>query len=222
METKMGEVTPFKFEEIEDFDKHINLSIPNYETLCNVFKGIVSEFAQPEGQVVDLGCSTGKFLASLNHIEDCQYIGIDKVNIVEHETINFIEGDIESELYKMKESDTKPSVLISMFTLQFLGVAKRKRVLHSLEHLVRFHGATLLIAEKVYLNDPKLQMLIHRMHISEKRKNFTDKDILDKDTKLSVSMFCKTETEIEKELMQIGNVSKVWQSYNFMGFVVGQ
>ena len=70
----------------------------------------------------------------------------------------------------MKESDTKPSVLISMFTLQFLGVAKRKRVLHSLEHLVRFHGATLLIAEKVYLNDPKLQMLIHRMHISEKRK----------------------------------------------------
>ena len=60
------------------------------------------------------------------------------------------------------------------------------------------------------------------MHISEKRKNFTDKDILDKDTKLSVSMFCKTETEIEKELMQIGNVSKVWQSYNFMGFVVGQ
>ena len=109
-----------------------------------------------------------------------------------------------------------------MFTLQFLGVAKRKRVLHSLEHLVGFHGATLLIAEKVYLNDPKLQMLIHRMHISEKRKNFTDKDILDKDTKLSVSMFCKTETEIEKELMQIGNVSKVWQSYNFMGFVVGQ
>ena len=72
----------------------------------------------------------------------------------------------------------------------------------------------------MYLNDPKLQMLVHRMHIREKRKNFTDKEILDKDTRLSISMFCKTEEEITKELEEIGKVSKVWQAYNFMGFVV--
>ena len=48
----------------------------------------------------------------------------------------------------------------------------------------------------------------------------TPKEILDKDTQLSVSMFCKTEKELTLELNQLGNVSKIWQSYNFMGFCV--
>ena len=78
----------------------------------------------------------------------------------------------------------------------------------------------LLIAEKVYLTDPVLQQIIHNLHIQEKRKGFSDKEILDKDIQLSHSMFCKTETELEKELRKIGKVSKVWQSYNFMGYVV--
>ena len=30
----------------------------------------------------------------------------------------------------------------------------------------------------------------------------------------------KTEKELLEELSEIGNVSKVWQSYNFMGFTV--
>jgi len=58
------------------------------------------------------------------------------------------------------------------------------------------------------------------MHIQEKRKSFYDKEILDKDTQLAISMFCKTEKELLEELSEIGNVSKVWQSYNFMGFTV--
>ena len=33
-------------------------------------------------------------------------------------------------------------------------------------------------------------------------------------------MFCKTESDLLDELLQIGKVSKVWQSYNFMGFAV--
>jgi len=82
------------------------------------------------------------------------------------------------------------------------------------------NGAVFLVAEKVYLDDPVIQTLVHKMHIQEKRKSFTDKDILNKDTQLAVSMFCKTETQLTKELNKIGNVSKVWQSYNFMGFCV--
>ena len=41
-----------------------------------------------------------------------------------------------------------------------------------------------------------------------------------KDLKLSVSMYCKTEQELMNELNEIGVVSKVWQSFNFMGFMV--
>ena len=58
------------------------------------------------------------------------------------------------------------------------------------------------------------------MHIQEKRLHFTDKQILDKDNQLSVSMYCKTEKELEMELAYLGNFTKVWQSYNFMGYTV--
>ena len=111
------------------------------------------------------------------------------------------------------------SVLISMFTLQFLGRTKRQRILPLIKEVID-KGAILLIAEKVYLNDPILQMLVHRQHIQEKRKHFTDKEILDKDIELSNSMFCKNESLLEQELNELGFKTKVWQSYNFMAYTV--
>lgn len=206
----------FDFKSIQDFDKHINLSIPNYKNLSNVFSGITCAFAQPESSVVDIGCSTGRFLSSLPKTKNCKYIGIDE-SVLQNSFNNFefIQADIEKALPDIKNI----SVIVSMFTLQFLGKLKRERVLAKIKKIIN-NGAVFLVAEKVYLDDPVIQTLVHKMHIQEKRKSFTDKDILNKDTQLAVSMFCKTETQLTKELNKIGNVSKVWQSYNFMGFCV--
>tara|TARA_Y100000114_G_scaffold129169_1_gene126475 strand:- start:288 stop:917 length:630 start_codon:yes stop_codon:yes gene_type:complete len=206
----------FDFKSIQDFDKHINLSIPNYKNLSNVFSGITCAFAQPESSVVDIGCSTGRFLSSLPKTKNCKYIGIDE-SVLQNSFNNFefIQADIEKALPDIKNI----SVIVSMFTLQFLGKLKRERVLTKIKEIIN-KGAVFLVAEKVYLDDPVIQTLVHKMHIQEKRKSFTDKDILNKDTQLAVSMFCKTETQLTKELNKIGNVSKVWQSYNFMGFCV--
>tara|TARA_R100000655_G_scaffold108031_1_gene159301 strand:- start:91 stop:720 length:630 start_codon:yes stop_codon:yes gene_type:complete len=206
----------FDFKSIQDFDKHINLSIPNYKNLSNVFSGITCAFAQPESSVVDIGCSTGRFLSSLPKTKNCKYTGIDE-SVLQNSFNNFefIQADIEKALPDIKNI----SVIVSMFTLQFLGKLKRERVLAKIKERIN-NGAVFLVAEKVYLDDPVIQTLVHKMHIQEKRKSFTDKDILNKDTQLAVSMFCKTETQLTKELNKIGNVSKVWQSYNFMGFCV--
>ena len=204
------------FNTIEDFDKHINLSIPSYETLSNVFTGVACAFAQPESLVVDVGCSTGKFLSELPKANDCNYIGIDKTELKNiHGGFELTIGDVE----KVLPTLDNVSVVVSMFTLQFLGKLKRKRVLSQIKEKV-LEGAIFLVAEKVYLDDPLIQTLVHKMHIQEKRKSFYDKEILDKDTQLAVSMFCKTEKELLAELSEIGKVSKVWQSYNFMGFTV--
>ena len=42
----------FDFEKVDDFEKHIELSIPNFLTLDNIFKNIAHQFAQPESVVV--------------------------------------------------------------------------------------------------------------------------------------------------------------------------
>lgn len=206
----------FDFKSIQDFDKHINLSIPSYKNLSNVFSGITCAFAQPESSVVDIGCSTGRFLSNLPKTKNCSYIGIDEITLQNSfNNFEFIEDDIEKALPNIKNI----SVVVSMFTLQFLGKLKRERVLCKIKERIK-KGAVFLVAEKVYLDDPVVQTLVHKMHVQDKRKSFTDKEILDKDTQLSVSMFCKTEKELTLELNQLGNVSKIWQSYNFMGFCV--
>jgi len=207
----------FDFSKVADFDEHIELSIPNVLTLDKIFRQITHEYAQPESTVIDLGCSTGRFLISLNQLSDCNYVGIDEVNMKDRKQgFNFFQGDAED--YFNQNTDSV-SVLISMFFLQFCGQAKRTRLLNLFKKYID-DGAVLLISEKVYLNDPHLQQSIHRLHIQEKRKGFSDEQILNKDVELSNSMFCKTEMELQEELKSLGRVSKVWQSYNFMGYVV--
>jgi hypothetical protein len=61
---------------------------------------------------------------------------------------------------------------------------------------------------------------MHKLHLEEKRKNFKDKEILDKELQLLNSMFCLSEKELYQELKNLGKVTKIWQSYNFMAFVV--
>jgi len=214
----VDKITPFKFEEVKDFDKHIDLSIPNYQTLNSLFTSITKEFSQPESTVIDLGCSTGRFLSSLPKVEGCEYIGVDTVSMKRREGFDFLQCDCEEALIKMKKT-RKVSVIVSMFFLQFLGHSKRKRVLKLIKELIEM-GAVFLVSEKVYLDDTRLQNLIHRLHMQNKREGFTDKEILDKDKQLSISMFCQTEYELDEELKTLGKVNKVWQSYNFMGYVI--
>lgn len=208
----------FDFSNVDDFDNHIKLSIPNFETLDRIFSSITKEFAQPESHVLDLGCSTGRYLHNLDKIFDTNYIGFDIVNFADRrDGFQYENLDIEEALIKYKEKNV--STIVCMFMLQFLGFAKRKRVLKLLEHYVS-KGTIILLSEKVYLEDTRLQTLLHRLHIQEKRKNFTDTEILDKDNQLSVSMFCRTQKELDKELSEIGDSTKVWQSYNFMGYCI--
>ena len=208
----------FDFSNVDDFDNHIKLSIPNFETLDNIFSAITKEYAQPESYVLDLGCSTGRFLHNLDKIEDAEYIGFDVVDFKNRrDGFKYEQLDIENALQKFLDENV--SILICMFMLQFLGNTKRKRVLSLINEFLK-KGTVVLLSEKVYLEDTKIQTLLHRLHIQEKRKNFTDKEILDKDNQLSVSMFCKTQKELEKEIEFFGDSTKVWQSYNFMGYFI--
>tara|TARA_R110000744_G_C19323380_1_gene557841 strand:+ start:996 stop:1661 length:666 start_codon:yes stop_codon:yes gene_type:complete len=208
----------FDFSNVDDFDNHIKLSIPNFETLDTIFSRITKEFAQPESYVLDLGCSTGRYLHNLDKIEDTNYVGFDIVNFKDRrDGFSYQNLDIEEAL--IKYLDKNVSTIVCMFMLQFLGQAKRNRVVNLLKKYID-KGTIILLSEKVYLEDTRLQTLLHRLHIQEKRKNFSDKEILDKDNQLSLSMFCKTQKELDKELNMIGDTTKIWQSYNFMGYFI--
>lgn len=215
----------FDFNKVQEFDNHIRLSIPNYDQLFNTFKDLASIYSEPDTCIIDFGCSTGKLLIDIPKKDDCVYIGVDNSSLVpnnsyDNDSINFYREDaIDFD----KEGYSNPSsVVISMFFLQFLSKSKRAEMVKQLRQHVN-NGAVLLIAEKVILNDIKLDNIISRLHMQEKRKNFTDTEILDKDRQILDSMYIVEESDLMDELWSMGNdveVIKVWQSYNFCGYVV--
>ena len=140
------------------------------ETLDRIFSSITKEFAQPESYVLDLGCSTGRYLHNLEKICDTNYVGFDIVNFKNRrDGFTYENLDIEEALEKY--IDENVSTIVCMFMLQFLGKAKRERVTSLLKRYID-KGTILLLSEKVYLQDTRLQTLLHRLHIQEKRKNF--------------------------------------------------
>lgn len=205
----------FDFNKIGDFDNHINLSIPNYDSLSDIFSHLVYEFMPNNGVCVDIGCSTGRFLNDLIKSDSGIYFGVDSVIMESEKNFQYINGDIFDFLKKQQTLD----IIVSMFTLQFLSGKNRTKVVSQIEKHIQ-NGAVLLVAEKIFINNARVNHTLHRAHIHQKRKGFTDTEILDKDEKLFGSMFCKTDSELKKELEAIGNVSPVWQSYNFVGYFV--
>jgi len=142
----------FDFNKINDFDKHINLSIPNYDFLKDHVKFLIEALSESETNILDLGCSTGSLLLSLDKNDSCEYIGYDISNLIPEninkKNLNFIKSDITKIQYP-----NNTSVISSVFTLQFLPRHKRKEVIEKAFKALN-EGGYFIICEKIHSEDP--------------------------------------------------------------------
>ena len=205
----------FDFATIDDFDKHIELSIPNYSGLQDVLTALFKEYMPPRGLCVDLGCSTGSLIKKLRDEVDANYIGIDVIKMPHACDFRFLQMNAASYLVGEKFCDA----VFSIFTLQFLNPTERKETLRELKRLIA-QGATVFVAEKFFIDDSRIDSVMRREHYRVKRDGFTDTEIMDKDYQLLGSMFCKKESELLQELKELGSPSRIWQSYNFGAWII--
>src|SRR5210317_2005890 len=131
----------FDFNKIDDFDDHIQQSIPSYETLALSTKMLAEYYYQRGSNIYDLGCSTGKFLNSLE--TNCNKIGYDNSNL-----LPFMDGfyNVDLEGGFIVEN---ASVVFSLFTMQFLRKEYRMDYLRTIYDGLNDGGA-LFIAEKTH------------------------------------------------------------------------
>ncbi len=198
-----------------DFDKHIALSIPNYDGLLDIVKAVFLEYMPPQGTCSDIGCSTGKVLNMLSGLVAGSYRGVDLVDFNTYKNYQLFIMDGVKYLENLQEQD----IIICMFTLQFLAKDHRWKAIKELERLVS-RGSTLILAEKIYRDSVRINSVLQKEHTRQKRQHFTDKEILDKEHELTGSMFCKTSSEITKEINFIGRSEQIWQSYNFCAWTI--
>lgn len=204
----------FDFESVDEFDKHISMTIENYEGLFDLFKTFAETHLTDGGTIVDIGCSTGKFLHSLKKI-NAEYFGCDVVDIREYFDFNFANGSASHVLGCKENID----VCVSMFTLQFMGNNERKKTIDEMIRLSS-EGCIFLIAEKVHMASPVVNAVLQKHLLNRKRQFFNTDEILNKEVGLTGKMFIKPCSIVESELSQIGEVEQIWQSMNFKGWVV--
>lgn len=211
----------FDFNSIKDFDKHISLSIPNYEFLFTQVKMLVEVFAERNTSVVDVGCSTGRLIDSLEVDPSTKCLGIDSSNLInkvmkKNSQLNkrYVKKDFNGCVFP-----EKCSVVSAIFFLQFLGSMERQQALRKMRHCLNNKGV-MIVCEKTYYKDTRLEHIFSSHYLEAKRKDFTDKAILDKNIKLAASMKLVSDHQLIGELSEYGDVSVFFKSMGFIGCVV--
>jgi tRNA (cmo5U34)-methyltransferase len=205
----------FNFNTIQDFDEHIQKSIPNYNILIDCILSMSEYFIEKNTIIYDLGCSTGKFLKSIKH--DNLKIGYDESNLLPayDNDIEFKKSDLNGK-FEIKNA----SIVYSIFTMQFLKRSSRlnycKTVFEGLNE-----GGAFILCEKIYQDNGLLQEVMAFSHYDYKRQNFESEEILSKEVDLRYIMKPNTLEQNIELLKKVGfsKVTQFWQSYNFIGLI---
>jgi tRNA (cmo5U34)-methyltransferase len=202
----------FSFNTIKNFDDHIEKSIANYDLLAESIKIMADFFTIEDTSIIDIGCSTGKMLESINH--KGIKIGIDNsFNLLpkSHDNTFYFQEDLRDfDDYK------NASLVMSIFTLQFVDKEYRQRILKKIyDGLV--DGGAFIWAEKVVCESGQNQEIMTFVHYDYKLKSFNSDEILDKEKDLRLLMRTQTSNENIKMAEKAGFTDNLlfWKFYNF-------
>jgi tRNA (cmo5U34)-methyltransferase len=209
--------TNFSFDTIQDFDDHIAKSIPNYHLLNEAVKDLATFFVKEDFSIVDLGCSTGSLIESIPF--DGKKLGIDiSANLLpdSHDDTEYLRKDLRS----LVSFGSTPSLVISLFTLQFLPLADRPNIL-SLIYDELAEGGAFVWAEKVHEEQGELERIMNFGYYDFKGKHFSPAEIMQKEKDLRPLMTTNTSARniimAENAGFTVGTM--FWKFYNFEAWV---
>jgi tRNA (cmo5U34)-methyltransferase len=211
------------------FDSHIRASIPGYKDgLLPVCVGLSRRFVQSDTKVIDVGCSTGHLLASIQKSNSAsrasvQHVGLDcEAKFGEHwkrQTARNLEFRVcDARTYEGFEN---VSLALSLFTIQFIRSVDKLPLLSRI-HAGLVDGGALIIAEKTLAETARLQDALTFPYYDFKlERGFTPEQILDKERSLRGQMTLWTETELRAALNRVGfrEIEPIWRSFMFVGLL---
>tara|TARA_R110002012_G_scaffold322078_1_gene554676 strand:- start:1674 stop:2357 length:684 start_codon:yes stop_codon:yes gene_type:complete len=220
----------FKFTDFNssEFQDHIARSIPNYKGMRTLLPKLASNFLVSNSNIYDIGCSAGDLIFELqsrfNPIHDnLSYIGYDIAegllpDLQYAPNCSFFPRDVTEESLTMFNT----SLVFSLFTLQFIELPKRIKLVKKIYDSLDKRGA-FFVCEKIYSNNAMVEDFFTFSNYDLKMSNkFTPKEILKKQKDLRGVMFPLTQEQNEKMFREAGFevVEVFFKSLNFIGWVL--
>lgn len=210
----------FDFNTIEDFDNHINKSVPNYDFLIQAIKSISDYFVTDDGAIYDVGCSTGKLLIELPY--KCPKIGYDNSNLLPKNNDIYQSNNLRFSNIDLTDNPSflNAQIIYSIFTMQFINPSKRFKLLKDIYNGLH-PGGVFIMAEKIYQENGKLQEVLTFSHYDYKAQNFSSEEIFKKERDLRLIMKPKTmdENYIDLQILGYRHISTFYQAFNFVGII---
>lgn len=171
----------------EDFDAHIQRSIPLYENGHRLVCHYSDFFLKADSLVYDIGCSTGQMLGKLarhqRHKQDLKLVGIDNVRdmVEKAREQNAADGRIGFTHANVLDIQLEPAdLIVSNYTIQFLPPRVRQELIDKIYRALNWGGAFFMF-EKVRAPDGRFQDYANQAYIEFKLENgFNEAEIINK------------------------------------------
>ena len=223
---------PFVFDEtvVDVFPDMIKRSVPGYATIINMIGNLAERYVQADSVCYDLGCSLGAATLAMRHrirAADTRIVGVDNsAAMIERcrQVIAADSGEIPVELVCSDVQNMaieRASMAVLNFTLQFIPVDQRLRVLSAIyEGLLP--GGVLILSEKVAFEDQPHHELMIELHHNFKRSNgYSDLEIAQKRSAIENVLIPETLATHRQRLRKagFGSVDVWFQCFNFASMI---
>lgn len=226
------DVDDFDFGEntAEVFDDMLDRSVPQYREMQRMIGELGGEFARPDTNVYDLGCSTGITLMSLDRAvtPEATLVGMDYSEAMLDKARNNLSDLNASDRIQLECADlnepvtiSNASVVVLNLTLQFIRPLNRERLLRSIANGLRPGGALILV-EKVLGDNPLTNRLWIKLYYEMKRRNgYSEMEIAQKREALENVLIPYRVDENIEMLRRAGlpDTDVFFKWYNFAGFL---
>lgn len=212
------------------FDDMVSRSVPHYEEMQRMVCELAVDFARPDTNFYDIGCSTATTLLTLDPLLDpsITFIGIDNApDMLEKARRKIVDAGTKRPI-ELKTADLhqgipmeNASVVTMLLTLQFIRPLYRERMMKTIHAGLNDQGCLLLI-EKLTSEDTTFNRLFIQHYYDFKRRNGYSEIEISKKREALENVLIPYRLEENIQLLKETGFRRVeifFRWYNFCGII---
>jgi len=208
------------------FDDMLRRSIPQYDVMRQTVFDVGCRFVKKETDIVDLGCARGEALAPFVDRYGAQnrYLGIEVSEPMLAATRQRFGGLIGTGLMRVQDCDlrysypmAKASLTLSIFTIQFVPIEYRPRLLADV-FASTIPGGAIILAEKIIGSTGANDRLFVDMYYDMKRRNGYSQQEIDRKRFSLEGVLVPVTAKWNEDLLHEAGFTRVENFWRWMNF----
>lgn len=212
------------------FEDMLERSIPQYDVMRRAVFDLGRGFVKPSTDVVDLGCSRGSALEPFVRAFGAynRFVGVEVSQPMLAAARERFKGYVDTHVVDIRDLDlrtgyppSKASLTLSVFTLQFVPIEHRQRVMQDVyDHTI--DGGAFVLVEKVLGETARIdKLLVERYYALKSENGYSPDAIARKRLALEGVLVPVTAAWNVELLRQAGfrQIDAFWRWMNFSGWI---